>query len=114
VVTRAYVCGGLNRSVQRLGEFLGRCHPVQGLSRSAVESCGDVVEIGLGEVRLRLALGEVLAKQPVGVLVAAALPRAGGVTEGSPTYCGAQRWTIEPNDRVQFGRESGSSPGLPT
>jgi hypothetical protein len=43
------------------------------LSWPAVEFCGDVVEVGLavgGEVG---ALGQVLAKQAVGVLVAAAL-----------------------------------------
>ena len=36
-------------SLQRFGEFLGWCHPVEGLSRSAVELMSGEVEVVLGE-----------------------------------------------------------------
>ena len=40
---------GLRGSLQRFGEFLGWCHPVEGLSRSAVELMSGEVEVVLGE-----------------------------------------------------------------
>ena len=40
-------------------ECFERCHPVEGLSRPAVELCGDGVEVGLGERSETGALGEV-------------------------------------------------------
>jgi transposase len=52
-----------------LGQHSRRCAVVEGLARSGVQSRGDGIEVGLavpGEVRL---LREVLAQEPVGVLV---------------------------------------------
>ena len=46
--------------------------PAEGLSRAVVELSGDVVEVLLGVDAEVGALGEVLAQQSVGVLVAAA------------------------------------------
>src|SRR5450755_1146734 len=64
-----------------LGEPLGGCHPAERLSRSAVEFRGNSVELFLGEAVEVGALGEVLAQQPVGVLVRSALPRTAGIAE---------------------------------
>src|SRR4051794_8327895 len=76
--------GGRNASLrwsQHGVESLGRRFPPEGLARSAVESCGnrrEVVHIMQAQVG---ALREVLAQQPVGVLVRPALPRAVRVAE---------------------------------
>src|SRR5579871_1320583 len=64
-----------------LGERLRWCHPAECLSRPRVERSGDGVKLtlrALGEVR---GLEKVLAQQPVGVLVAAALSWAFGIAE---------------------------------
>src|SRR3982751_1310369 len=66
---------------KELVQSLGRCPPAQGLSRPAVE--GDrhgrkIVRAVRAEVG---ALWKVLAQQPVGVLVRAALPRTVGIAE---------------------------------
>ena len=68
--------GGLVSSgrCNELGELLGWFHPVEGLSRAPVELCGDGVEVFLAVPGEWCAFGEVLAEQPVGVLVRAALP----------------------------------------
>src|SRR3954453_22370068 len=66
---------------EELVQSLGRCSPAQGLSRPAVEGCshrGKVVRAVHAEVG---ALWKVLAQQPVGVLVRAALPGAVGIAE---------------------------------
>src|SRR5918997_7112032 len=63
-----------------LGELLGRRHPSQRLARPPVELGGDLIQARLGDGEAGLS-GEVLAQQAVGVLVAAALPRATRVTE---------------------------------
>ena len=65
---------GLRGSLQRFGEFLGWCHPSEGLSRPPVELVGGEVEVGLGECCHVGAFGEVLAQETVGVLVGTALP----------------------------------------
>src|SRR5215210_3242934 len=62
-------------------ESLGGSLPVEGLSGSAVEHDGDVVEVVLGESGQVGAFGHPLAEEAVGVLVAAALPGAVGVAE---------------------------------
>src|SRR4051812_18375921 len=72
----AYVTGS-----KELVQSLGRCPPAKGLSRPAVE--GDrhgrkIVRAVRAEVG---ALWKVLAQQPVGVLVRAALPGAVGIAE---------------------------------
>ena len=69
--------GGRNN----LGEPLGWCHPAQGLSRPFVELSGDRVKLTLGHGREVAPLGQVLAEQPVGVLVRTTLPGAVGVAE---------------------------------
>jgi len=57
----AHIGCGLRGSLQRFGEFLGWCHPVEGLSRASVELvCGEV-EILLGECCHVGSFGEVLA-----------------------------------------------------
>src|SRR5918994_3511018 len=72
---------GLSQSSQQLGESLRWFHPAKGLSRPPVELTGDRVEVVLVVDRQVGALGEVLPQQPVGVLVAAPLPRAVGIAE---------------------------------
>src|SRR4051794_31315737 len=72
----AYVTG-----LEELVQSLGRCPPAKGLSRPAVE--GDrhgrkIVRAVRAEVG---ALWKVLAQQPIGVLVRAALPGALGIAE---------------------------------
>ena len=64
-----------------LVEGFGGCLPAEGLAGSGVERGGDGVELvgrPAGQVG---ALGEVLAQEPVGVLVRAALPWAVRVGE---------------------------------
>src|SRR4051794_40619441 len=73
----AYVTGS-----KELVQSLGRSSPAKGLARPAVE--GDrhgrkIVRAGRAEVG---ALWKVLAQQPIGVLVRAALPGAVGIAEG--------------------------------
>src|SRR4051794_36667507 len=66
---------------EELVESLGRCSPAQGLSRPAVEGDRHGCKV-LGAVHAEVgALREVLAQQPVGVLVRAALPGAVRVAE---------------------------------
>src|SRR5215211_8242067 len=72
----SYVTGS-----KELVQSLGRCSPAQGLSRPAVEGDRHGRKV-LGAVRAEVsALGEVLAQQPVGVLVRAALPGAVRIAE---------------------------------
>ena len=52
----------LKGSLQHFGEFLGWCHPSEGLSRPAIERMRSVVEIGLGEQAHVGAFGKVLAE----------------------------------------------------
>src|SRR3954471_19440090 len=66
---------------EELVQSLGRCSPAQGLSRPAVEGDRHSGEV-LGAVHAEVgALWKVLAQQPVGVLVRAALPGAVGIAE---------------------------------
>src|SRR3954465_10665282 len=66
---------------EELVESLGRCSPAQGLSRPAVEGDRHGCQV-VGAVHAEVgALREVLAQQPVGVLVRAALPGAVGIAE---------------------------------
>src|SRR3954465_858931 len=62
-------------------QALGWGFPAQRFAWSTVELLGDVLEVGGTVHREVAAFGEVLAEQPVGVLVAAALPGAGRVAE---------------------------------
>src|SRR3954471_9672308 len=67
--------------LEELVQSLGRCSPAQGLSRSAVEGDRHGCKV-LGAVHAEVgALWKVLAQQPVGVLVRAALPGAVRVAE---------------------------------
>ncbi len=72
---------GLNPSAQQCFESISRGVEVEGLTGERVESVGNLVELGLGDVAEAGALREVLPEQPVGVLVRAALPGAGRVGE---------------------------------
>src|SRR5215210_1204094 len=72
----AYVTG-----LEELVQSLGRCSPAKGLSRPAVEGDRHGGKV-LGAVHAEIsALREVLAQQPIGVLVRAALPGAVGIAE---------------------------------
>src|SRR3954447_26874424 len=72
----AYVTG-----LEELVQSLGRCSPAERLSRPAVEGHRHGCKV-LGAVRAEVsALREVLAQQPIGVLVRAALPGAVGIAE---------------------------------
>jgi hypothetical protein len=62
-------------------QTLGWGFPVERLAWAAVEFGGDRVEVVAGVHGQVGALGEVLPQQAVGVLVGAALPRAGRVAE---------------------------------
>ena len=55
--------------------FLGWRLVLQGLSGPLVELARDSAEFGLAKARYISAFGEVLAKQPIGILVASSLPR---------------------------------------
>src|SRR5215212_3104683 len=73
--------GALRRSMHELVEASGGCEPSEGTTGALVELAGDVIEplpVDPGEVD---GAGEVLAQQPIGVLVGAPLPGAAGVTE---------------------------------
>lgn len=60
---------------------LGRRSPVQRLARSAIECCGNGSK-GIGAMCAEIgAFGKVLAQQPIGILVGAALPRTLRVAE---------------------------------
>jgi hypothetical protein len=59
---------------QEFVEDFGRFLPVECLSWTVVEFVGDGVEFGLCVVRQVGSFGEVLAQEPVGVLVATPLP----------------------------------------
>ena len=61
---------------------LCRSAVAMGLARTVVEFVGDGVQVGLAERAEVGALGQVLPKQPVGVLVGAALPRARAACRG--------------------------------
>src|SRR5215217_6236656 len=66
---------------EELVQSLGRCFPAERLSRPAVEGDRHGREV-VGAVRAEVsALWEVLAQQPVGVLVRAALPGAMRIAE---------------------------------
>src|SRR5215208_3290332 len=66
---------------EELVQSLGRCSPAQGLSRPAVEGDRHGRKV-LGAVHAEIsALREVLAQQPIGVLVRATLPGAVGIAE---------------------------------
>jgi hypothetical protein len=74
--------GGFWRSLQRqLGELLGRVGEGEALARPDVEFLGGGVELGSGDGEEVGALGEVLAQQPVGVLVGSALPGSVRIAE---------------------------------
>src|SRR5205085_5226980 len=64
-----------------LGEHLGGCPPRECLARSTVERRRDSCEL-VGAVAGEVgASGEILAQQPVGVLVGAAVPRDSWIAE---------------------------------
>src|SRR3954469_12926126 len=72
---------------EELVQSLGRCSPAQGLSRPAVEGDRHGCQV-LGAVHAEVgALWKVLAQQPIGVLVRAALPRTVGIAEVDRHAC---------------------------
>src|SRR5437764_126910 len=80
---RALVSSGRwsGRGAQVLGEHLGGCPPRECLAWSTVQRRGDSCEL-LGAVAGEVgASGEILAQQPVGVLVGGALPGASWIAE---------------------------------
>src|SRR3954466_10851715 len=78
----AYVTG-----LEELVQSLGRCSPAERLSRPAVEGHRHGCKV-LGAVRAEVgALWKVLAQQPVGVLVRAALPGAVRIAEVDLDAC---------------------------
>src|SRR2546421_105075 len=81
-VTRIGCCGRRSgRSAEVLGEHLSGCPPSECLAWSTVQRRRDGCEV-LGTVAGEVcASGEVLAQQPVGVLVGGALPGASWITE---------------------------------
>ena len=64
-------------------DFQGR-GKVETFSRARVQPMGDGVQLALGVARQVRALGQVLAQQPIRVLVGAALPRAVGIGKEHP------------------------------
>ena len=73
--------GVFNRSLQHRSQSIGRSFKPQGLARTLVETQSDLVQVGLRELREIYPLREILSKQPIGVLVAAALPGTAWITE---------------------------------
>src|SRR5690242_16617953 len=72
---------GSGGGAQARSEHLSGRLPAEGLAWSTVQRCRDGCEL-LGAVAGEVgASGEILAQQPVGVLVGAALPRAAWITE---------------------------------
>ena len=67
--------------------MLGWSYPVERFAWSAVESLGDVLEVDGGVDGQVGALGEVLAQQPVGVLVDPALPGGVRIAEEDLDLC---------------------------
>src|SRR6202022_4632410 len=65
---------GAGEPAQLSEAFAGLVEP-QALAGSVVELVSDAIEVSLGQLAQIGALGEVLAQQPVGVLVGTALPR---------------------------------------
>src|SRR5215217_1428338 len=72
---------GLLEAVDQLGEPVRRGCEAECLARAAVELRGDLVEALLADPGEARSLREVMAKQAVGVLVGAPLPRAAGIAE---------------------------------
>ena len=64
-------------------DFQGRGN-VETFSRARVQAMGDGVQLALGIARPVCALGHVLAPQPIGVLLGAALPRAVRIGKEDP------------------------------
>ena len=64
-----------------LVQALGWGFPVQRFAWTLIELAGNPFEFGRGMDREVRAFGEVLTQEPIGVLVRAALPRTGWVTE---------------------------------
>ena len=62
-------------------EDVGRGAPAECLAGPVVEALGDVLECGGGVDAQVGPFGEILAQQPVGVFVAASLPRFAGMGE---------------------------------
>lgn len=58
-----------------LGENLQRRLPVQAFSGSHVQALGNRIQFARGVARQHGPLGEVLAPQPIGILIGPALPR---------------------------------------
>ena len=54
-------CCEFRWSSQRFGEFVGWCHPSEGLSRAGVEGVGGLVEVVLGVLGEVGSFGKVLA-----------------------------------------------------
>ena len=74
-------CSRQSGRTEVFGEHLGGCPPPEGLAGSTVQRRRDACWL-LGTVTGEVgAFGEVLAQQPVGVLVGAALSRASRITE---------------------------------
>jgi len=70
---------------QQFVQSLGRCSPAEGFTGPRVEGARHSRE-GIGAVQAQVgALREILAQQPVGVLVGAALPRAAAVWNTGPS-----------------------------
>ena len=76
-VDRIQVIG--RQELQVLGQHLYGEFPAQGLARPRVQQVSDLIEPLLSHQRQVRSLGQILAQQPVGVLVAAPLPGAVGV-----------------------------------
>lgn len=66
---------------QRFSINLQRCSDAVELPRSGIELPGNSIQIVLAVAGQILALGQILAQQPVGVLVRSALPRTAGFGE---------------------------------
>ena len=70
--------------IRQLRQYLQWHGPVETFSRSGIEAMGDGVHLALGVARQVGALGQVLAQQPIGVLVGAAVPRAVRIGKEDP------------------------------
>ena len=103
----------LSRGVEQFDDLLAWFHEPEGFAWPVVEFLGDRVEVVLRVDGWVGAFGEVLAQEPVGVLVGAALPRGvrvaevdGHVQRGADPFVQGEFRSLVPGQAVaqEFGR----------
>ena len=103
----------LSRGVEQFDDLLAWFHEPEGFAWPVIEFLGDRVEVVLRVDGWVGAFGEVLAQEPVGVLVGAALPRGvrvaevdGHVQRGADPFVQGEFRSLVPGQRIaqEFGQ----------